>query len=266
MGRRILAIVAAAVIALLGALLVLVYAKSADARAVAAASPRTVYISTKTVPAGTSLKEALRLGDVEQTTVAAASLPAGALTAVDDENSALLALTDIAPGQYVLAGAFGETPVGEKAIVVPPGMLAMSVQLSDPARVGTFVTPGSNLTIFATYKMKRFGDSKEVEQFNSADVHGTSVLLDNVKVIAMGTDPLVGGGGQANQDDTEKSSSSDDQEPSFLVTLAVTPAQATTLAHGVAQYELYAGLRGSEVKVDPRLSTSDLTVMGAGTK
>jgi pilus assembly protein CpaB len=136
----------------------------------------------------------------------------------------------------------------------------MSVQLSDPARVGTFVTPGSNLTIFATYKMKRFGDSKEVEQFNSADVHGTSVLLDNVKVIAMGATPLVGGA-PAAEDDAEKKTSSDD-EPSFLVTLAVTPEQATTLAHGIAQYQLYAGLRGSEVKVDPRLSTSDLTVMG----
>ncbi|MFL6079480.1 MAG: Flp pilus assembly protein CpaB [Ornithinibacter sp.] len=264
MGRRILAIVAAAVIALVGALLVLVYAKSADSRAVAAASPRTVYISTKAVPAGTSLKEAVRLGDVEPTTVAAASLPTGALTAVDDENSALLALTDIAPGQYVLAAAFGETPVGEKAIVVPPGMLAMSVQLSDPARVGTFVTPGSNLTVFATYKMKKLGDSKAVEQFNQAEIHGTSVLLDNVKVIAMGTDPLVGGG-QATPDDEEKSTSSDDQEPSFLVTLAVTPQQATTLAHGVSQYDLYAGLRGAEAKVDPRLSTSDLTVMGATT-
>ncbi len=266
MGRRILAIVVAAVIALLGAFLVLVYAKTADSRAVAAASPQSVYITTKSVPAGTSLKEALRLGDVERTTVAAASLPKGALTTVDDENSALLALTDIAAGQYVLAAAFGETPVGEKAIVVPPGMLAMSVQLSDPARVGTFVTPGSNLTIFATFKMKKLGDSKAVEQFNSADIHGTSVLLDNVQVIAMGKDPLVGGDAQGDQDDAAQSSSSDDEEPSFLVTLAVTPEQATTLAHGVSQYELYAGLRGTEVKVNPRLATSDLSVMGATTK
>jgi pilus assembly protein CpaB len=266
MGRRILAIIAAAVIALVGAVLVLVYAKSADSRAVAAASPKAVYVSTKTVPAGTSLKEAVRLGNLEQTTVAAASLPSGALTTVDDSNSALLALTDIAPGEYVLAAAFGETPVGEKAIQVPAGMLAVSVQLSDPARVGTFVTPGSNLTIFASYKMKKVtGDKQEVDTFNQADIHGTSVLLDNVLVIGMGTDPLLGGGQGSQTTDEEDASatSTTDEAPSFLVTVAVTPEQATKLVHGITQYELYAGLRGAEVKVDPRLNTTDLTVLGS---
>mgnify|MGYP006143739741 CR=1 FL=1 len=43
----------AAVIALIGALLVLLYARGADERAVAAASPTTAYVSNVTVPAGT---------------------------------------------------------------------------------------------------------------------------------------------------------------------------------------------------------------------
>ena len=151
MGRRILAIAAATVIALIGAVLVLIYARGADARAVEAASPQTVYVSSATVPAGTSLKEAVRLELITQTKTAAAAVPAGALTSVNDSNSALLALKDIPPGQYILEASFGETPVGEKAIQVPAGRLAVSVQLSDPARVGNFVTPGSFLTIFATH-------------------------------------------------------------------------------------------------------------------
>ncbi len=142
MGRRILAIAAATVIALIGAVLVLIYARGADARAVEAASPQTVYVSSATVPAGTSLKEAVRLELITQTKTAAAAVPAGALTSVNDANSALLALKDIPPGQYILEASFGETPVGEKAIQVPAGKLAVSVQLSDPARVGNFVTPG----------------------------------------------------------------------------------------------------------------------------
>ena len=121
MGRRILAIAAAAVIALIGAVLVLLYARGADNRAVAAASPTTVYVSNAAVPAGTSLKEAIRLQEITQTQVAARSLPAGALTTVDDSNSALVALTDIPPGQYVLAAAFGETPLGQKALQVAAG-------------------------------------------------------------------------------------------------------------------------------------------------
>ena len=50
--------------------------------------------------------------------------------------------------------------------------------------------------------------------------------------------------------------------PSFLVTLEVTPEQATRLVHGINNYTLYAGLRGSEVKVDPKLSVNDLTIAG----
>jgi pilus assembly protein CpaB len=263
MGRRILAIVAAAVIALVGAVLVLLYANGADNRAVAAASPTTVYVSNVQIPAGTTLKDAVRLQQLTQTQVAARSLPAGALTKVDDSNSALVALADIPPGQYVLAAAFGETPLGEKALQVGAGKLAVSVQLADPARVGTFVTPGSFLTIFMTYKLKNLQTTDEAKVFNEQDVKGTSVLLDNIKVIAMGDasltpaqQPAEGEDGQAQQQNA----------PSFLVTLEVTPEQATRLIHGVNNYTLYAGLRGSEVKVDPKLNVNDLTMLGSNVR
>ena len=61
MGRRILAIVVAAVLALIGGVMVLLYARNADARAVAAASPRTVFVSSLGIPAGTSIRDAIRL-------------------------------------------------------------------------------------------------------------------------------------------------------------------------------------------------------------
>ena len=258
MGRRILAIVAAAVIALVGAVLVLLYAKGADNRAVAAASPSTVYVSSAQIPAGTSMKEAVRLQLLTETQVAARAVPAGALTVVTDENSSLLALTDIPPGQYVLNDAFGETPVGERAIQVPSGKLAVSVQLSDPARVGNFVTPGSMLTIFASYKLKQLDTSEESKVFNEQDVRGTSVLLDNIQVIGMGNAALQGG--QQAPQNGEEADPAAEQAPSFLVTLAVTPEQATKLVHGINQYTLYAGLRGAEVKVDPKLSTNDIEI------
>jgi pilus assembly protein CpaB len=254
MGRRILAILAAAVIALVGAVLVLVYARGADARAVAAASPSKVYVSTSVVPAGTTLKDAVRLGQLTQTDVAARAKPVGALESVDENNSDLVALTDIAPGQYVLASGFGDTPLGEKALQVGAGKLAVSVQLQDPARVGNFVRPGSMLTIFMTYDLaklekKASGDTEKTDLGS-----GTSILLDNVKVIAMGDASLTpvqptGEGGEAAQ------------SASFLVTLEVTPEQAARLVHGVNNYVLYAALRGSELKIDANLSVSDLTML-----
>jgi pilus assembly protein CpaB len=259
MGRRILAIVAAAIIALVGAVLVLLYAQGADERAVADASPTTVYVSNVLVPAGISLKEAVRLEQITQTQVAAASVPAGALTVVDDSNSALVALSDIPPGQYVLAAAFGEVPLGERALQVGAGKLAVSVSLSDPARVGTFVTPGSDITIFMTYKLKQLDDSEEAQAFNEQDVQGTSVLLDTVRVIAMGSASLTPAQAPAEGEAAP-------QDPSFLVTVEVTPEQAARLVHGINNYVLYAGLQGSEVTVDPQLSVNDLTMLGSAVR
>jgi len=258
MGRRVLAILAAAVIALVGAVLVLLYARGADSRAVENASPTTVYVSNLAVPAGTSLKEALRQEQIAETQVAAAALPAGALTEVNDTNSPLVALTDIAPGEYLLAAAFGEVPLGEKALQVGAGKLAVSVQLNDPARVGTFVTPGSDLTVFMTYELKNLGTTEEDEAFNELDITGTSVLLETVKVIAMGESSLTP---PQNQQQDEADQEAEQTTPSFLVTLEVTPEQATRLVHAINNYTLYAGLQGSEVTVDPKLSVNDLTIV-----
>ncbi|PKW27169.1 RcpC/CpaB family pilus assembly protein [Phycicoccus duodecadis] len=266
MGRRILAIIAAAVIALIGAVLVLVYARGADARAVAAASPVSIYVTTQVVPAGTSLKDAVRLGQVAQTQVASRAKPLGALGGVDDTNGALVALTDIQPGQYVLSGAFGDTPVGQKAIQVAAGKLAVSVQLADPARVGTFVTPGSYITIFMTYPLAKLGSTAGAAAPTttggaSADgASATSVLLDNVKVIAMGN-ALLTPTQQQQQAAANGDENAQQATGGFLVTLEVDPAQAARLIQGVNNYTLYAGLRGSELKIDPNLQVSDLTML-----
>ena len=264
MGRRVLAVIAAAVIALVGALLVLLYARGADNRAIEAASPTAVYVSDQIVPAGTPLKDAVRLELISETRAAAQSVPEGALTTVDDANSALVALADIPPGQFLLSASFGEVPLGEKALQVGAGKLAVSVQLSDPARVGTFVTPGSDLTVFMTYKLRKLGTSDEDKAFNDLDIQGTSVLLDTVKVIAMDEKSL--NPPQNQPQNTEEDPQQGEPTPSLLVTLEVTPEQATRLVHAINNYVLYAGLRGSEVTVDPKLSVNDLTIVAGAVK
>ena len=75
MGRRILAIFAAAIIALIGVTSVLLYARGADARAVEEQQPTSVYVSKVLVPAGTSLKDAIRNKLLEKTSVAAKGAP-----------------------------------------------------------------------------------------------------------------------------------------------------------------------------------------------
>lgn len=245
MGRRVIAIFAAALVALVGVAAVLLYARGADSRAVAAQQPVDVYVATKPVSSGTMLKDAVRTGAIVKTSVASKGLPAGALTRVTDSNSSLLALTDIQPGEYVLSGRFGTTPSGTKAIEVPSGMVAVSVQLSDPARVGTFVTPGTHIAIFDSYKIKAIGDDQKSKALNEAAVQGTSILLEDVLVIGMGDAALTPGEGPAKKEGEAAQASA----PSFLVTVAVSPKDAARLVHGINTGELYAALRGSDVKM-----------------
>ncbi len=259
MNRRVLAALVAAALAILGAAVVIVYANNADQRAIAAAQPTTVWVSQKLVPAGTTLKDAQRTGLIAQTQVAARGVPVGALPGVTPDNSALLALSDVQPGEILLSARFGTTPVGQKAIEVPAGQVAVSVQLSDPARVGRFVTPGSHIAIYSTYKIKSLGDDPRSKKINELEVQGTSVLLPDALVIGMGDTPL------AAPATAPTASPTDPNAPAgagFLVTVAVAPDQATRLIHAISGFKLYAALRGSDVKLDPKSQTNDMSIFG----
>jgi pilus assembly protein CpaB len=252
MGRRIIAIFAAAVIALVGVVSVLLYARGADARAVSANQPTTVYVSTKAIPASTPLKDAVRSGSLVKTAIPAKGVPAGALSDVNADNSSLVAVSDIAPGEYVLSSRFGTTPQGTKAIEVPQGMVAVSLQLSDPARVGSFVTPGTHIAIFDSYVVKALGDSTKAKQLNEANVKSTSVL-----VIGMGSTALnPGSPPQTGETGAAPAASG----PSFLVTVAVTPANAARLIHAINTGTLYAALRSSDLKMGNTPLVSDLNL------
>ena len=257
MNRRILAIVVALALAVGGGLLVITYARNADARAIAEASPAPVWVAQQPVPAGTTLKDAQRTGLIVQTAVSAKAVPAGALQEINADNNALLATSDIAAGEYLLAARFGTAPKGTKAIEVPSGMLAVSVSLQDPNRVGKFVTPGSHIALFQTYTIKDLADTPEAKILNENALKGTSLLMPDVSVIAMGDAPLAGQAAPAPVEGQPATTLG--AGGNYLVTVAVKPADATLLIHAISSgRSLYAGLRGSDVKLDPSLEVTDL--------
>lgn len=254
MGRRAIAVLLAGPIAVLGAAAVLIYARGADARAVAGADPRTVYVSEKPVSAGTSLADAVRDRALVKTQVAARAFPVGALAEVTPTNEALVAITDIGVGEYVLASRFGTTPTGRRAIQVPPGQVAVSVRLEDPARVGSFVTPGSRIVIFDTFEMPAPTSSPTPTAGNPTQTQATRVLLGDALVIAMGDTSLT------PADTNTQNGAQDQTKPTFLVTLALTPLDANRLVHGIQTGALYAGLRGADTTIDPTVQITDYNV------
>lgn len=246
MGRRVMAVLAAMLVGLIGVAAVLLYAKGADSRAVADQRPQTVFIAQALVPSGTTAAAAVAKGLMVPTQVAAKGVPVGAMTTVDAVNGKLVALTDIAAGDFVVASRFGTTPKGQKAIQVPDGEVAISVLLSDPARVGTFVTPGSRIVLYDTYVPAAGAKGA------AAAGRETRLLLDDVLVIAVGSTSLT------------PAAAADGQAPpaaaGVLVTVALPPDTAAKLVHGIQTGALYAGLRGTDAKASLGQIISDSTL------
>ena len=248
MGRRVIAITAAVLLALVGVVAVVLYANGADQRAIASAQPRTVFISTQAVPPGTTLNDAIAGGLIVETMLPAKSVPVGSLTAVTEDNKNLLALSEIAPGEYIQSTRFGTTPQGSQAIRVPNGQIAMSLTLSDPARVGTFVAPGSHIVLYDTV-----AGATATGTAAPAQAAGTHVLFEDVLVIAVGSTALTPAQPQGEATAAPNQSGA-------LVTLALTPEQAPRLVHALRNGNLYAGLRGSDLKIDTALVVTEANV------
>lgn len=244
MGRRVIAVLAAMLIGLLGVAAVMIYASGADARAVADQQPQTVYVAQAVVPAGTSAADAVAKGLMVPTKIAAKGVPAAALTSVDAATGKLVALTDIAAGEFVVSSRFGTTPTGQKAIQVPDGQVAVSVALPDPARVGTFVVPGSHIVIYDTFP-------KEA----APAAQSTRVLLDDVLVIAVGATSLTPAA-------TANSSTNGQTQATTgaLVTVALAPDTAAKLVQGIQTGDLYAGLNGTDTKANLAQIISGTTI------
>jgi pilus assembly protein CpaB len=129
---------------------------------------------------------------------------------------------------------------------VPDGQVAISVSLSDPGRVGTFVTPGSRIVIYDTYV------PAAPAKGTLSGARETRVLLDDALVIAVGSTsltPVANAEGQAQAPATN-----------MLVTVALAPETAARLVHGIQTGTLYAGLRGTAAKPSSGQVVSDSTL------
>ncbi len=239
MARRVIALFAAVLVAIVGMVAVLIYVRGADARAIQGAEPRTVFVTVQPVAAGTPLVDAVRGGMLVRTSVAAKAFPLGGLSEVTEANQQLVAITDIGVGEYVLAARFGTTPSGRKAISIPAGQVGISIKLEDPARVGSFVTPGSRIVIFDTFLDTANPPAASPTAGSPQDPRSTRVLFDDVFVIGMGESSL-----------TPATTGTNQAAGGFLVTVALSPTDAARLVHAVRTGALYAGLRGADASMD----------------
>ena len=263
MARRVMAIIIALIVALLGAIGVVVYAQAADTRAVAGQQTVSVYIAAAEVPVGTTVADAVSNKLITSQPVVAKGVPVGALVTVDSTNAKLVATSAIMPGEVVLAARFGTLTDQTQTGGVPDGKVAITVTLADPARVAPLLQPGSHIVIYDSFSPRDpkaalpIPDGARMRD-DAAGSRVTRVLLEDVQVIGVGSAQLQPSGSQTASPDAQQAN----QGNGALVTVAVSPAQAITIVHAVQTGTLYAGLRGKGVAIDRKAVVNDTTVLG----
>lgn len=269
MGRRVLSITLALVVALLGAVGVVAYASAADKRAVAGQETSLVYIAKGQVPAGTTAREALAQQLLVREAVVRKGVPVGALVRVDGTNDTLVATSAIMPGEIVLTSRFGHPAAQDTTSTIPDGHVAVTLSLPDPQRIAPLLKPGAHIIVFDTFNARDpkakalLPDGRHLTD-EQPIVKATRVLLPDVEVIGVGdaTTTPVPTPTPSTTTDTKAKAGLTDTSTAVLVTVAVTPAQAITLVHGTQTGALYAALRGTGAEVDPHANVNDNTVFG----
>jgi pilus assembly protein CpaB len=225
MGRRTILLVVALLVAALGTGLVFAYVSRVDDRAIADQKPTEVLVVKKAVSQGTSVADAEKAGSFEIQKVAAASVAPGALSDLAPVRE-LFALSPLFPGEQVLQAKFGSA-AATTGLAIPKGQIAMSIQLTDPARVAGFVEPGSDVIIFATGSVDPQNGTKP---FDTA-----FTLLPRVTVLAVGPTTV------ARANDTTGTTNKE-ALPRTIITLAVTQLQAQRILLADFKGDLSFGL------------------------
>ena len=185
MNRRIVLIAVAVILALVGTFAVYNYAHNADKRAVASTKAAQVLIAQKQVPAGTRWSDAVKGGYFSQENIPANSAPASALASTSASVPAdEVATADIASGQIVLRPMFSTKTPTTGVLAIPKGMQALSVSLSSTADVAGYVESGSQIAIYATFKVTNQAAGTTGTQSVGTDLYATKLLLPRVDVIA----------------------------------------------------------------------------------
>ncbi len=237
MGRRSLLLIAAVFVAALGTFAVFLYADNANDRALAKQDPVEVLVAKAIIPAGTLASEAERQGNFRRETLPRLAVVEGALRDIA-QISTLVAISDIYPGEQILAAKFGA--VGSAgALPIPSGKMAMSVQVGDPQRVAGFVQPGSEVALFVTIKWEKVPGQKDAE----VPPEFTRLLLPRVQVIAVGPTTL--------RRPTDGETANKEAVPTAIMTLAVDQSQAQRLVFAATKANLYFALLAKDSKVGP---------------
>ncbi|MGE5133158.1 MAG: RcpC/CpaB family pilus assembly protein [Gemmatimonadota bacterium] len=240
MKRRVLTVLLAVLLAVIGTGAVLAYVRQADARALAGQKAVRVLVAQQQIPAGTAAGAAFRDGMLTSEVLPASSVPAEAVGSVGPGLAGLVSSTDIPSGQVLLRPMLVPAAQVTGALAIPAGMVAVTISLCIPEAVAGNLHPGSQVAVFTTAGTAATGGGgltasagcSGQHQQQGAAAH-SRLVLPSVEVLSTGQATAAAPAGSAAASSTasaqSSSSSAGPGQGGMLVTLAVTQANAARL-------------------------------------
>ncbi len=193
MRRRVIALVAAVLLAGVGTMVLVGFVQSAEERAVAGQELVAVLQvrADATVPQGTSSEEIAPL--IEVVEVPAQARAVGAITDLG-EVAGLATAVDLVPGEQLIAARFVEAAevqadrredLPRRRVAVPDGMLEVPIRLDAVSALGGIIDVGDTVAIVASFANY------------TGDTQGTVTVDD--QVVAVPQSAGEGGAGQATK-------------------------------------------------------------------
>jgi pilus assembly protein CpaB len=242
MDRRRILLVVAVLVAALGSALVFLYSKGADNRAEQKFDTVEVLEATAVINPGEKFEDAQAAGKLALQSVSKDALLDGYQTTTDTLGGTV-SLGTIYPGEQIISAKWGTSAAVQSSLQIPDGMMASSINLTDPGRVAGFVNPGSQVAMFLSGTDPATGTPF------------TRMLLDRVTVLGVGSTTPV----STTTTDTTGASTTE-QLPRTLITLALTQAQVERVTFAASNGELSFALLTdkSNVAPDPGIDATTL--------
>ena len=228
MARRSVLLLVAALIALAGTTMIVLYVQGIDARAAEGQELIEVLVATEIVDTGETVAAAQEAGKFEKTEVRRADVVDGSLSSTTSIAD-LVAIGTIYPGEQLIAKKFGN--LGDTdTLVIPDNKMAVSVELTDFERVAGFVNPGNEIAVFATAldPVALLPDNKE-QKLGSI----TRIVLTRVPVLGVGTTSVT-----SRTTETEDGEQVAEEVAKTILTIAVTQEEAEKLIQADRTSEL----------------------------
>jgi pilus assembly protein CpaB len=249
MARRSVLLLVAALIALAGTAMIVLYVQGIDARATKNQELVEVLVATETIETGESVADAQGAGKIEKSEVRRADLVDGSLSSTSSISD-LVAIGTVHPGEQLIAKKFGS--LGDtQNLVIPDDKMAISVELTDWERVAGFVNPGNEIAVFATAlsPVEILPDNKE-QKLSSV----TGMVLTRVPVLGVGTTSVTS---RTTQDEDGATT---EEVARTILTIAVTQEEAERVIHADRTSELTFALLTDDSKVEDGASANLSTV------